>query len=176
MPIQTNLIDVADVRTYKQISYTSDLVKFNDICLTTQIEDIAPLLGEELFNDILENTENYDDLLNGGAYTYNDKTYQNYGLKAVICYYFYARHVMFGSVTDTPYSLVDKMDNEGKSQPTSSKTKEALYQMNRQTAFTIWQSVENYLLRTNNALFRNNDLLCNKQRQNTNKLKISKIQ
>lgn len=173
--LTTNLIDKDDVRTYKQISYTSDSTKFNDICLTTQIEDIAPLLGEELFNAILNNPASYTGLLDGGAYTVGGITYQNYGLKAVICYYFYARHVMFNDVTDVPYGLVQKLDNEGKSQPVAHKTKEALYQMNRQTAFTIWRSVENYLIRTNEPLFNNINLCSTLQNRKNNQFKISKI-
>jgi len=129
------------------------------------------LLGEDLFNDIINNSEDYTDLLEGGAYTYNGVTYQNYGLEAVIAYYWYARYTMFGNVTDTPFGLMQKISGEG-TQEVSQKAKDALYQYNRNSAFTIWKSVENYLIRTNNTLFNSVSLCQIKQKNNFN---ISKI-
>lgn len=150
--LSTKLITRADVSLYKQISQTVFDYVFDSIVLEVQIQDLAPLLGERLFNDILENVSSYDALLNGGTYTYNDITYSNYGLKAVLSYYFYARYQMFGGITDTPFSMVEKLNGQ-ESRPTSDKTKKDLYQMNRDSAFTIWKSVENYLIRTNNILY-----------------------
>jgi len=172
--LTTKLITKADIKQYKQISETAFSDVFDSIILETQIQDIAPLLGEALFNDLMINTDDYDALLDGGAYTYNNLTYQNYGLKAVIAYYFYARYQMFGNITDTPFSLVEKLDNEGKSQQVSQRTKDALYQMNRDSAFTLWKSVENYLIRTNNTLFNSLDL-CKNRIENKSSFKISKI-
>jgi len=152
--LSTKLITRADVSLYKQISQTVFDDVFNSIVLEAQIQDLAPLLGERLFNDILDNPSNYSALLNGGTYTHNDITYSNYGLKAVLSYYFYARYQIFGGVTDTPFSMVEKL-NGSESRTTSDKTKKDLYQMNRDSAFTIWKSVENYLIRTGNPLFSN---------------------
>lgn len=175
--LSNKLINREDVATYKQISYTVHDDKFNEILFDTQIQDIAPLLGERLFNDILENTDNYNDLLDGGLYTCNDISYQNYGLKAVVVYYFDARYKMFGSAVDTPFSLVEKLDNEGKSQPASYKLKESMYQLNRDSAFTIWKSVENYLIRTDNELFRYHTLGygCETKRNQNQSFKIKNI-
>lgn len=169
--LATKLINREEVQIYKQISNTVYNDVFDSIVLETQIQDIAPLLGERLFNDLLENTSNYTDLLDGCNYNHNGITYVNYGLKAVISYYFYSRYQMFGNVTDTPFSLVEKLDGQN-SQQVSAKTKDALYQLNRDSAFKIWQNVENYLIRTNNELFNLLTLCENKKTS----FKISKIQ
>lgn len=150
--LSTKWANRADVSLYKQISKTVYDDVFDPIMIETQLQDIAPLLGERLFNDINNNIENYDDLLNGGTYEYNSITYSNYGLKAVLSYYFYARYQMFGGIIDTPFSIVEKLEGS-ESRPTTDKTKKDLYQMNRDSAFNIWRSVENYLIRTNNPLF-----------------------
>jgi len=105
--LTTKLIDRDGVAMYRQISKTVHNDVFNSILNQTQIEDIAPLLGEELFNDLMANIEDYDDLLDGGAYTYNSITYQNYGLRSVIAYYVDARLKMFGNEIDTPFGLVN---------------------------------------------------------------------
>jgi hypothetical protein len=169
--LQTKLITRSKVQQYKQVSNSVNDDVFNSILIQTQIEDIAPLLGEDLFNDLINNPANYTALLTGGAYTYNGITYQNYGLEAVIAYYWYARYTMFGSVTDTPFGLMQKISGEG-TQEVSQKAKDALYQYNQNSAFTIWKSVENYLIRTNNVLFNSLSLCQIKQKTNFN---ISKI-
>ena len=150
--LSTKWANRTDVSLYKQISKTVYDDVFDPIMIEAQLQDIAPLLGERLFNDINNNLANYADLLNGGTYEYNNITYSNYGLQAVLSYYFYARYQMFGGIIDTPFSIVEKLEG-AESRPTSDKTKKDLYQMNRDSAFNIWRSVENYLIRTNNPLF-----------------------
>lgn len=168
--LNVKLVNRNDIAQYKQISKTVYDDVLNAIILETQIQDIAELLGENLFNDVLENPSNYSDLLNGGAYTHNSITYTNYGLKAVICYYVYARYMMFGSVIDTPFSAIEKLEG-AESRPISDKTKKDLYQLNRDSAFAIWKSVQNYLVRTDNALYK--DCYC--ERPKSSSFNISKI-
>ena len=169
--ITNKLITRTEAREFKDFSKTLNDDVFNSILLQTQIEDLAPLLGEDLFNDLLENPLKYESLLNGGSYIINSKSYKNYGLKAVISYYIYARYTMFGNVKDTPFGQMVKIAGEGSAEP-SQKAKDALYQSNLQTAFTIWQSVENYLIRTANVLFLQKP--CYNVRSNNN-LKIGMI-
>jgi hypothetical protein len=144
------------------------------IIIESQIQDLAPLLGERLFNDILNNTAEYTEILEGGTYTYNDILYTNYGLKAVLSYYTYARYQMFGGVIDTPFSQIEKLEG-AESRPTSDKTKKDLYQMNRDSAFNVWKSVENYLIRTNNALYFVNYLGRNQKPIQQNNITLKKI-
>lgn len=169
--LQTKLTTRTKVQVYKQVSNSVTQEVFDSILIQCQLEDIAPLLGEKLFNDIINNIGDYTDLLSGGAYEVNGITYQNYGLEAVIAYYWYARYTMFGSVTDTPFGLMQKVSGEG-TQEVSQKAKDALYNYNRQSAFTTWKSVENYLIRTNNALFNSVSLCQIKKKNNFNIQKI----
>lgn len=151
--LQNKLIDREGIRVYKQISKTVvNDDRLNDIIILTQIDDIRPLLGEELFNDIINNASNYTDLLDGGAYDYNGKTYQNYGLKAVLAYYVYARYAMFGAQIDTPFGLVEKLGGN-ESERVDTSFKKTMYQTNRQSAFNIWLNVNDYLIRNNVSLF-----------------------
>lgn len=167
--IQTKLVNLVDIQQYKQVSNTVYTEVLNSIIIDSQIQDVAPLLGELLFNDILNNVGNYTALLDGGTYNYNGVTYTNYGLKAVISYYVYARYVYYGSNIDNPFSFTEKLSGND-SRPTSEKTKKDLYQLNRDSAFKIWGSVQNYLIRTNNELY--NNVCINKKNRSFN---ISKI-
>jgi len=172
--LSTKWINRTDVALYKQISATVYDDVFNSITIEAQIQDLAPLLGERLFNDINNNIEDYNELLDGGTYTYNDILYTNYGLKAVLSYYFYARYQMFGGVIDTPFSQIEKLEG-AESRPTSENTKKALYQMNRDSAFNVWKSVENYLIRTKNELYGVNTLGINHKPIEKNNISLSKI-
>jgi hypothetical protein len=153
------LISRADIAQYKQISKTVYDDVLDSFIIQAQIQDIAPLLGEMLFNDIVNNPTNYNDLLNGGSYTVGANTYQNYGLRAVISHYTYARYIMFGSVTDTPFSLVEKLNET--SRPASDSQKKSIWQLSRDDAFGYWRSVENYLIRMKIPLYNISN--CNKQ-------------
>jgi len=171
--ISKKLITRADIALFRQISETVYDDVLNAIILEAQIQDLAPLLGEKLFNDILTDTEAYAQLLEQGEYTVDGVVYFNYGLKTVLVYYTYARYQMFGGIIDTPFSMVEKLEGN-ESRPTSEKTKKDLYQMNRDNAFTVWKSVENYLLRTNNILFKDTYGNCHDS-NNKPTFKLSKI-
>lgn len=149
--ITTKWIDRNDIAIYKQIAKTNFDDKINDLIIQAQFQDLRPLLGESLFNDINNNIGNYTVLLDGGTYEVDGITYTNEGLKAATVYYFYARYAYFGSVTDTPFSLVNKSND--KSQPVDTSFKKAMYKNNRDMAFNIWRTVEDYLIRTENPLF-----------------------
>jgi hypothetical protein len=161
------LINRAGIAKYKQISKSVHDDKLNDVIRQVQIDEIRPLLGERLFNDLIQNTENYNDLMEGGTYEYRNITYTNYGLEAVLAYYVYAYYTMFGGVTDTPFSMVNKV-NPGQSEPIEYSFKKAMFTTNKNSAFNIWNNVRLYLIRTENPFFRACDV---KQ----NNFKIRKI-
>ena len=167
--IQTKLINLADMQEYHDVSDTTYTKVLQSMIIAAQLQDVAGLLGERLFNDVLNNTANYLPLLDGGVYTYQGVEYTNYGLKAVISHYTYARYLMFGSSKDTPFGFVEKLSGQD-SRPTSDKTKKDLYGLNRDSAYTLWISVKNFLVRTEEPLFIN---AC-KTKPN-NQFRISKI-
>lgn len=168
----TRLITKQDVQKYKQIANSVNNDKFNQIVDEVQFEDIRPLLGDALYNDVITkleaNSTQYDLLLDGGIYTIGDITYTNYGLKAVIVHYLYAKYAMFGDVIDNPFGMTTKM-NLSDSKPIDYSTKKTFYTANRNTAFQYWRSVESFLIRNNTPLFKGCEI------RNNNKIRISKI-
>lgn len=170
--ITTKLITRAEIQQYKQLSNSIHDDKLNQIIVESQFTDLQPLLGERLFNDIqkeVEATNNtYDDLLDGGIYTYKGVTYTNVGLKAVLASYIYARYAMFGDVLDNPFGMTQKL-NVNESKPIDYATKKTFFNMNQNEAYNLWLNVEKFLIRTNVELFKG----CQKQRPNT--FKIGKV-
>ncbi|MFL9845453.1 DUF6712 family protein [Flavobacterium rhizosphaerae] len=140
------LITRNDIAAYRQMSKTGNDDKLNEIILDAQLLDLQPLIGEGLYNKLLESLQDLEDLWNGGMYEFNGISYSNYGLKMVLVYFAYARYMMFSSITDTPFSIVEKLNPE--SRPAETTTKKTIYTLNRDVAFKIWDSVKNYLIRT----------------------------
>lgn len=145
------LITRNDIAKYRQVSKTPNDDKLNEMILDAQILDLQPLLGESLYNKILANPADHEELLTGGVYEVDGIDYTNYGLKMVLAYFAYARHIMFSSVTDTPYSVVEKLADN--SRPVETTFKKTIYTLNRDAAFQIWENVKKYLIRTKHADF-----------------------
>jgi hypothetical protein len=136
--------------------------------LDAQIQDLAPLLGEKLFNKLVTVPEAFEELLSGGIYEYDGISYTNYGLKMVLAYFAYARYIMFSSLIDTPFSIVEKLNSD--SRPAEASAKKTVYALNRDNAFQIWDNVKNYLIRNSYADFNP----C-KTSTNTGGLRFTKI-
>ncbi|MNK21303.1 hypothetical protein D3C87_395570 [compost metagenome] len=145
------LITRNDIAKYRQVSKTPNNDKLNEMILDAQILDLQPLLGESLYNKILANPADHEELLTGGIYEVDGIGYTNYGLKMVLAYFAYARHIMFSSVTDTPYSVVEKLADN--SRPVETTSKKTIYTLNRDAAFQIWENVKKHLIRTKHADF-----------------------
>ena len=167
--LQSKLITREKIREYKQLSRTANDDRLDDVIIQVQIDELRPLLGDKLFNDLMQNPTNYTALLTGGTYTYQNVLYTNYGLYAVLSYYIYAYWTMFGDVTNTPFGTVQKL-NSNVSEPVDTSIRKSLFTMNKQSAYNIWLSVEAYLRRTNNPLFD----FCEVRKKSFNIRKIGK--
>lgn len=143
--METPLIDILEIRKYKQVSGSITTERINQFILEAQIQDLAPLLGEDLYNSIITDPSAYETLLNGNKYAYNGKNYTNYGLNIVLAHYAYARYVRFGSYVDTPFSYIEKKNDT--SERVSESGKNSLYTLNRDTAFTYFKNVLTYMQR-----------------------------
>ncbi len=141
------LIDRAEMTKHVVISQTTYDDVLNKFINDAQFLDIQDLLGVEMYYDLLQNSTetNYTTLLDTGAYTHNGKNYFNVGLRTVISYYANARYIKFGSVQDTPFSLVEKTNDW--SERVTEKSKQVLYKENQQIAFKYWRNVEAFLNR-----------------------------
>jgi hypothetical protein len=146
------LITRSDIARYKQIAKTPHDDKLNEQIIDAQLLDVQPLLGESLFNKIMAAPSAYADILDGGIYEHDGISYTNYGLKMVLAYFTHARYVMFSSAIDTPFSVVEKLNDN--SRPVDAAAKKTLYTLNREAAQQVWDNVKNYLVRTGQPDFK----------------------
>ena len=147
------LVTIAKVQQFKQVSNSINTAKFNETVLQAQMTELYPLLGEELYYDLINNIGDYTDLLTGGIYTYQEITYTNVGLESVISHYWYAYHSFYGDQVDTAFGLREKLNNDVSKQVDTSM-KKTMFELNCRYAYNLWLNVERYLIRTNNPLFR----------------------
>lgn len=155
MSLTTLLAKPTDIAKLKEFDLSTRPEKINPHILSAQHTDVAPLLGERLYNDIVKTPANYDDLLNGGYYTYQGIDYYNSGLKYVISLFAHARFTYLGSATYTPFGIVQKI-NQNASEEVSVATKKSLYTEAVKEANALWEGVRLFLIRTNNPLYQEN--------------------
>ena len=97
----TALITLAQVQQYKQVSNSINTAKFNETVLQAQMVELLPKMGERLYYAVMSDASSYTDLLDGNTYDYNNITYTNVGLRAVLSHYWYAYHAFYGDQIDT---------------------------------------------------------------------------
>jgi len=146
------LITRSDIARYKQISKTPYDDKLHEQILDAQLLDLQPVIGESFFNKILSAPEDHADLLEGCIYEHDGISYTNYGLSMVLTYFAYARYMMFSSVIDTPFSVVEKLNDN--SRPVDALAKKTVYNLNREAAVQVWENVKNYLIRTDHPDYK----------------------
>ena len=131
-------------QTIRPISENNLTRKFNRLAELTQIKDLKPLLGYDMFQDLIQNptaTANAK-LLSGGTFTYNGVTYTFDGLKYVLANFFFANYVV-DSPEDTFTGFVVKSNED--SQPASAGDKKNLRDLAIETAMQYWIDCKEYI-------------------------------
>lgn len=130
--------------------------------LERQNLDLIGLLGNGLYNDILENKDevSYQDLMNGGVYEVNGLKRRHFGIKRVLIHYAYAAYVYRGGMVDTPFSVVQKQSQDSIPVPISELR--ALHDENRKMAYKYWLMTHDYLCNHSDQFTYFDDCECNK--------------
>ena len=119
---------------------------FEQIQTEVQNHDLKKLIGFEFFNELFQNLSEYELLLSGGEYNYNDSTYNFNGLKYVCAFLFYARYIRDSRVNDTFTGFVTHTADG--MQPLSSNEIMNLENRYKEIAATEWEACLHYLKST----------------------------
>jgi len=161
------LIDKAEIIKHREISKAVRDDKINPHITDAEELDLAPLLGELLYNAIATTPGDHAELLEGGAYAVDGVTYTQPGLNKVLAIFAYSRYILFGSFTDTAFGFVEKSNQD--SQPVGGSSKKTIYTKERQTAEAYFSKVGLYLTRKDYTNWNSCD------RPASSGLRISKI-
>lgn len=135
----------AQQQAIKKISLNRIDKSFDKLAEETQITDLQPLLGFDMFQDLVQNptTEWNAKLLAGGTYTYNSVTYIYSGLIYTLAYFLYARYVSESNEFDTYVGMVQK-DNQDSRHLEIGAIKNRVNSI-RQIANKHWEDCERFI-------------------------------
>lgn len=105
----TLLWTIAEQQAIKAIS-KNRVSDFDKLAEEVQLVDLQPLMGFDFYQDIIQNPTTIWNakLLDGGTFTYGGRDYIYSGLKYVLAYFLYARHIGQSNEMDTFSGLVEK--------------------------------------------------------------------
>ena len=138
------LINFATQQLLKPISVNNEN-KFTQVMTETEVKDLQPLLGESLYQDLIQNASDakYVTLLGGVEWELSGKTYKMSGLKYVLAYFFFANYYNEGQIADTFSGPVTHRFDE--SNPIEFKDKMQIISQTREIASRYWEEVKLYI-------------------------------
>ena len=141
------LLTKTDVEKYFQVAIGRSEKDFEKFLQQAQMFDLRNLLPEKFYYDLIKNKDqaNYQELINGGEYTYDDYTYNHEGIKGVLAHFTYGTYLFKGGITDTSFGPVIKQAQH--SDPVDFKERKDWYYKHREQANILFEDVKNYLSR-----------------------------
>jgi len=139
------IINKGTVQAHLQVAEGVDKKNFKRFVYEAQFIDLRELMCESFYNDLVSNyTETiYQDLLVGGSYTFEDKTYYYEGLEICLSYFAYARFISESNIQSTSFGMVRK--NSQESERASQRELEAIAQKNTERALLLFKSTKLFL-------------------------------
>lgn len=139
------LINKTDIQSLKDISNHTRLERINEYINDAQLMDLCPLLGNDLYFDLLNNytNTNYQELLNGASFDVNGCTWTHGGLKQVLVEFTWGRYTNFGVNNDTAFGNVIKTNEF--STPSSNEDRRDIWKQSQQKANAYFDVIRKYL-------------------------------
>ena len=134
----------SEQQVIRPISANNLTRKFNALAELTQQKDLRPLVGFDMFQDLIQNPTSTANaaLLDGATYIYVGRNFTFDGLKYVLAHLFFANYIT-DNVEDTFTGMVVKSNED--SQPASQGDKKNLQNMARETAMQYWEDCKQYI-------------------------------
>jgi len=111
---EASLINISDVREYRQLDSKFNQVRFDAYVKDVQRKNLRGLLGEKLYLAFMNDertTGIYKELLDGKEYLYQGDTYRYYGLKPLLSYWFLAVSCREGDVFHSTHGAISLVNN-----------------------------------------------------------------
>lgn len=141
------LITFNDFEPYRELTGNLDVTeRLTPYINQAQQFDLKELMGNQFYTDLVNNSSdaNYQTLLEGGDYTYNNLTYSFTGLKAVIVMFAYARFLANQNINVTRFGVVFKNNNDV-SERVDQKTLQAAISNAKEQGKAYWNECVDFL-------------------------------
>lgn len=141
------LINKSIVASKLQIAIGYNDEEFKKYCREAQLFDFKKLVREEFFMDLITNKglPAYQKLLDGGDYTWNDRTYHFEGITTMLSYFAYARFVFDSGAVSTSFGMVIKTNPN--SQPLSMEERKNYYYKKQSEAGMLFEEIKKFVER-----------------------------
>ncbi len=139
------IINTSTVERVCKISLGVNPEDFKKFISEAQEFDLKQLLSEDFYIDLLENyTESdYQDLICGNEYTFEEKKRYFLGLEQVLSYFSYGRYLVDANSNSTSFGMPTKTTNF--STPNPQKELEQRAQREHDKALQLFEDVKIYL-------------------------------
>lgn len=146
------LITKETVAEKLQVAIGYDDEEFKTFINEAQIFDFKPLVREDFFSDLIakKNEPEYAKLLEGGEYTFENRTYFFQGIDTVLSYFTYARYYLNSPGVATSHGVVYKTTPN--STPVPLEDRRNVYYKKKQEANELFADCVRYIER-NISLF-----------------------
>lgn len=141
----TPIVTLTIQQTIKPV-VVDDVDKFEQLSFEVQQFEISKLLGDALYNDMLDNITDakYVKLITGDSWTVNGRKYVHNGLQTVIAYINYSKWLYRSQVIESyTGAVIQKSDYADRAQEGYIKQ---LSDEARQYAMEEWAKVEQYII------------------------------
>ncbi|MFL0067766.1 hypothetical protein V2605_03455 [Tenacibaculum maritimum] len=144
MILLTNKVNVSK---FLQVAIGYKESDFNKFIEEAQTFDFKELVCEEFYYDLLKkkDEEAWKKLIDGGKYTYNERTYYFKGIADVIAYFTFARFILKAPVVSASHGFVIKETPHSK--PLSLEERRNFYYSHRKDANTLFEDTKKFIER-----------------------------
>ncbi|GLB53057.1 hypothetical protein NBRC110019_20970 [Neptunitalea chrysea] len=143
MELLTNKTKVAEVL---QVAIGYNDAEFDVFIREAQDFDLRPLLCEAFYADLITNKEDGDIwqlLLEGGTYTFENRTYYFRSLQDVLAYFAYARFILKCNYVSTSHGFTIKKTNY--SEPVPLEERKNMYYKYQKEAHILLDDVKRFV-------------------------------
>jgi hypothetical protein len=139
------------------------------ICKEVEEFELKKLLGNRMLVDIINNEDDYINVIEPFEYQYGGYTYSHQGLTYVIAYLVHEQHLLSGKFKETNSGYI--LHKNEFSDRIGDKDSQNLAKRLRSIALTEWEEISAYLNRFSSQY----PLWCSDQPMSINKMRINKI-
>lgn len=139
------IINKGTVERVVQLSVGFSKDEFKRYCIEAQEFDFKPMVCEEFYNDLIDNytSDNYQTILKGGNYTYEDVVRYFRGLEHCLSYFAYSRFLLESPVNSSAHGVTYKKTNH--SEPVPYSERQQLAKRYNEKALQVYQDIKLFL-------------------------------
>jgi len=141
-----NEILLIEKKDFDCIAQVAEHCDWDTLCLyirERQNLDLPKLLGDAFYTDIMDNVDDYEELLCGSRFEYCGGEQMHFGLKRILVHFVYGAYIYRHGYIDTPFGVKGKSNDDGF--PIDIRELAKVRTEHRNIAYSYWEKTIRYL-------------------------------